>query len=410
MDVVVVGAGQAGLQVAASLRDHGHDGRVVLLGAEDDAPYQRPPLSKHYLGGPGGSRSVALRGPAWFAEHGIDLRTGTRVSAIDRAARSVRLADGTPVGYDHLVLALGARPRRLPVPGADLTGVVTLRSLPDAEALRLALARDVLDVVVIGAGFLGLELAAAARTLGHTVTVVERAAAVLPGALSAPTADALAAAHRQQGTTLLLDRRVEGFLGRDGAVRAVQLADGTRLAADLVVVAVGAVPRTGLARAAGLAVGDGAPAGVEGVEVDAALTTTDPAIRAVGDCAAFPCPVGGARIRVESVQNAVDQARFVAASLLGTAAGPTYSDLPWFWTSQHGLTVQIAGRAAGRDRTRTLGDPGSGRFSTLRFGDGVLRCVESVNRPAEHLAARRLLAAGTVVTAEVAGRADFALC
>ncbi|MDS0132690.1 MULTISPECIES: FAD-dependent oxidoreductase [unclassified Amycolatopsis] len=376
--VLVVGAGQSGFQAVASLRDRGFAGRVVLVGDEPGVPYQRPPLSKAYLAGTAGLEQLHLRGEDFFAEKDIELVAG-RVAEIDRAAAKVRLEDGRELGYDFLVLATGARNRTLPVPGADLPGVLTLRTRDDADRLRASL-EQAEQVVVAGGGFIGLEFASHA---GRPVTIVELQDRLLNRVATPEISAYFADLHRTAGHTVLLGQGVAALHG-DSRVREVELTDGTRLPADLVVVAVGVVPYTALAEAAGLPVRNG-------VVVDAHLRTADEKIFAIGDCANFPCVQAGAETRLESVQNAVDQARCVAAAITGTEE--PYASLPWFWTDQAGAKLQIAGILAGADRTVVAGDPAGGKFSVLSFRDDVLIAVESVNKPADHIAARRLFTA-----------------
>jgi len=376
--VLVVGAGQSGFQAVASLRDRGFDGRVVLVGDEPGVPYQRPPLSKAYLAGTAGLEQLHLRGEDFFAEKAIELVEG-RVKSIDREARKAKLEDGRELDYDFLVLATGARNRTLPVPGADLPGVLTLRTRDDADRIRASLERAG-NVVVAGGGFIGLEFASHA---GRPVTIVEAQDRLLNRVATPEISAYFADLHRTAGHTVLLGQGVAAMHG-DDRVREVELTDGTRLTGDLVVVAVGVVPETTLAEAAGLPVRNG-------VVVDAHLRTADERIFAIGDCANFPCVQAGAETRLESVQNAVDQARCVAAAITGT---PTpYASLPWFWTDQAGAKLQIAGILSGADRTVVVGDPAEGKFSVLSFRDDVLIAVESVNRPADHIAARRLFTA-----------------
>lgn len=403
MQVVVAGAGQAGLQTAASLREFGFAGTIVLVGAESVPPYQRPPLSKSYLTGPPGVDRVALRAPAFYRDRRIRLELDARVAEIDRAAARVRLSTGAWLRYDRLVCAFGAEPRQLDVPGADLDGVLTVRTVADADAVRSGLAVPGRRVVVVGGGFLGLELAAAVRDGDHAVTVVEAADRVLARVCSPAVAEHLAGVHRDRGTTVLTPLTVRALLDDDrGRVAAVELSDGRALPADLVLVAVGAVPRTGPAAAAGLVVEDG-------IVVDAALRTADPAVLAVGDCARFPGPDAGRTIRLESVQNAVDQARFVAAGICDGRAVGRYTELPWFWSAQFGENLQIAGLVTGGDQAVTVGDRAGGRFSVLGFAGDRLRSVESVNRPADHLAARRMLASGAGPSPVEAARPGYGL-
>ena len=376
--VLVVGSGQAGFQAAASLRDKGFTGRVVLIGDEPGVPYQRPPLSKAYLVGTAGADKLLLRPETFFERSEIELVNG-RVETIDRASASVVLSGGTKLGYDHLVLATGARNRRLSVPGVELRGVLALRTRDDADQLRAALGHAK-DVVVIGGGFIGLEFAAHA---GRRVTVVEAQDRLMARVATPGISAHFARLHETAGTTLRLGQGVAALHGSEGGVEAVELTGGTRLPADLVVVGVGVLPVTELAAAAGLAVDNG-------IVVDEQLRTSDPAVSAIGDCANFPSVHARCATRLESVQNAVDQARFVAARIVGEPA--PYDSVPWFWTDQLGAKLQIAGIGTGYDTTVVFGDPYEGKFSILSFLDGVLVVVESVNRPGDHISARRLLA------------------
>ncbi|MFG3258499.1 NAD(P)/FAD-dependent oxidoreductase [Streptomyces sp. NPDC048172] len=379
--VVVVGAGQAGQQAATALRAHGHSGRVVLVGEEtaSPVPYERPPLSKAFLTGSVPENELWPRPPAHYARHAIELVHGA-VTDLGRAERAVHLADGRTYAYDRLILATGSTPRVPPVPGVELRGVHALRTLADARAIRADLA-EADRVVVIGAGYLGLECAAAFRATGRRVTVVEALDRPLSRVAGARTAAHVARLHRERGTELLYGRRVRGLHGRGGRVASVELDDGAALPADLVLVAVGVTPRTGLAREAGLAVTDG-------VTVDARLRTADPAVSAIGDCAAYPDPRTGVPVRLESVPNALAQAEYVASGV-----ETPYAGLPWFWSGQFDSTVQIAGLGGGHDTEVPLGEEPSGAFSVLLFRGPDLLAVESVNRPGDHMAARRLLAA-----------------
>jgi 3-phenylpropionate/trans-cinnamate dioxygenase ferredoxin reductase subunit len=388
--VVVVGAGHAGVQVADSLRARGFHGDITVVGEETSLPYQRPPLSKDYLAEGATPAPLPLRGERFFAENRIALRTGVQAIAVDRARRTVSLDDGQVLPYTALVLATGARTRPLPVPGGELAGVHELQTLTDAKNLRRALTAA-RSVVVVGAGFIGLEFAAAARKHGVDVTVLEAADRPMGRALSPVMSDHFIGAHRHMGTDLRLGESLAALAGRDGSVAAAVGASGREYPADLVLLGVGVLPRDDLARTAGLAVDNG-------IVVDEHLRTADPAVYAVGDCT---------RGRLESVQNATDQARHVVETILGGTTD--YSALPWFWSNQGPLRLQIAGLTQPGDTAVVCGDVPGGRFSVLCFRDGRLRAVESLNRPADHMAARRVLAAGQSPTPEQVADPSFSL-
>ena len=387
--VVVVGSGQAGVSLAEGLRAAGSAARVTVVGAEAELPYERPPLSKDVLLGTVTVDTVRLRSRQWYADRDVDLRLATRVERIDRGTRTVLLDDGGVLAYDHLVLATGSRPRRLPVPGADLAGVQTLSTPADAVRLREQLSRA-RSVVVVGAGFVGLEVAAAATALGTRPVVVELADRVLARVAGPVVSAEVAARHLARGVDLRLGTGVTGLRGTDGRVTAVVTSAGEVLPADLVLVAVGSAPVPDLAAGAGLEFRDG-------IVVDETLTTGDPAISAIGDCCRFPSADGPTRL--ESVQNAVDQARHVAARLAGSAPpGAPYRQVPWFWSTQGDLKLQMVGVPGPRDDEVVRGDRAGGRFSVFRYAGDRLTCVESVGHPAGHLLGRRLLAAGTSPT------------
>lgn len=398
--VVIVGAGQAGSDTAAALRALGFAGPVTLVGDEGAVPYQRPPLSKAYLAGQLDAAELELRPEEFYDAHDIGRVRRDPVTRIDRDGRAVVLASGRTVPYDRLVLATGARPRLLPVPGAGLTGVQALRNLAEADALRRELA-GARHLAVIGGGFIGLELAATASGLGVRTAVVEAGTRVMGRTVSPEVSARLAAEHEAHGVELFLGREVTALEGdRDGHVRVVELNDGRRIPADVVVVGIGVLPAVELAADAELEVGDG-------ILVDARLRTSDRAVYAIGDCARFPSPHTAGRLRLESVQNASDQARHVAAELCGESA--PYTAVPWFWTDQYDLRVQIAGLVRAHDHRVTVGDP-AGRFSVLCFRDGLLVGAESVNRPADHMITRRLLASdGPRPTPDEAARPGFDL-
>lgn len=397
--IVIAGAGQAGYQTAASLRQEGWDGRIVLIGDEPGLPYQRPPLSKAYLLGKVQAQALRFRQAEWFEQNRVE-RIEARISAIHCAARSVTLADGQTLPYAHLVLALGARNRVPAVPGIAQDGVFGLRTLADADALSPRMA-DIKRVVVIGAGFIGLEFAAVAAARGIEVDVLEIGARPMARALSQPMSAAFDTAHRGWGVRLHYGQVLHSVLGEAGRATGVRTTSGKEIAADLVVYGVGVVPNTELASQAGLAVDNG-------VRVDALLQTEDPAISAIGDLVRFPSPWSAQPIRLESVQNAVDQARAVASRLAGKPTAP-YTALPWFWTDQGDMKLQIAGLSEGSDMPVLLGDAVARQFSVLCFRAGRLVAVESCNRPADHMAARKLLARHTDLSVAQATEAGFDL-
>lgn len=398
--VAIVGAGQAGFQTASSLRQEGFAGRIVLVGDEPGLPYQRPPLSKNYLAGECGLDEVWLRPEAFYEKQEIELVCGDPVTALDRRERALRLASGNAVGCDQIVLATGARFRPLPVPGADLDGVLPLRTLADADMLRERLT-EAGHAVVVGAGFIGLEFAAVAIAKGVAVHILEITRQPMGRVVSQPISQFFTAAHRGWGAEISLGAGVARILGEGGRVRAVETTDGRVLPADLVLVCIGVLPNTELAREAGLAADNG-------IVVDDHLATADPAVSAVGDCANFPTRFCVSRVRLESVQNGVDQAREVAARIAGKRVAP-YDKVPWFWSDQRELKLQIAGITLGHDNAVLRGEPESGAFSVFCFKGPRLLGIESVNRPADHIAARRLLAGDPRLGPEEAADESFDL-
>lgn len=383
--MLVVGAGEAGVRVAASLRELGHDEPILLLGDEPHPPYQRPPLSKAFLDGTADHDTLALRTPDFFREARIEVRTGRPVADLeidDSGAGSARCAGGDTVTFDHLVLATGARARTLPIGGADLDGVCTLRSLHDAETLRARLA-TAHRVVVLGAGYIGLEAAAVASARGLDTTVVERENRLLSRVSAAPLSEFLLDRHRTWGVRFELDTEVREIVGDSGRVQAVKLADGRELPADLVVVGVGAVPGTELAEKLGLEVR-------RGIVVDTEGRTSRRGVFAAGDCTVLPHPhLPGELLGVESVHNANDQARAVAAAVAGVAPPPPA--VPWFWSDQRDLKLQIAGISSGHDRYVVRSSSSGKDVTVLYYREGALIASESVNRPKDFMAVKRAL-------------------
>ncbi len=366
--IVIVGGGGAGFAAAQRLRALGFDGRLTMLGADDDVPCDRPNLSKDYLAGTAQEDWIPLQGPKFYEKHGIDLRLGCEVAAIDAGARQVRLAGGEAIGYDALLVATGAEPRRLPLPGFDRPNVFALRSLADARAIIAACA-DARTVAFVGAGFIGMEAAGALRTRGLGVHVVEAGEVPMERALGRELGEFLTGLHRAQGVTFHLRAGVVGFDGR-----ALSLEDGTTIGADLVVVGVGVAPRTQLAAAAGLEVDDG-------IVVDARLQASVPGIYAAGDVARFPH--AGGRVRIEHWVHALRQGQAVAANMLGAARD--FADVPFFWTHHQGVELRCTGYMAGWDEVRIDGEPSSRDFTARYHRAGRLVAAASVGRDRENL-------------------------
>jgi 3-phenylpropionate/trans-cinnamate dioxygenase ferredoxin reductase subunit len=396
--VAIVGAGHAGFQVAASLRQHGYGGRVCLINDEAGLPYQRPPLSKAYLKGEGRPDSLMFRPDRFYREQSIELISDRAVS-IDRGARRLLLASGGSLDYGHLVLATGARNRLLDIPNANLPDVRYLRTLDDSEALRRRLVPGQ-RVVVIGAGFIGLEFAATARIRALEVDVVELGTRVMARAVTAEISDYFQDRHSAAGIGIRLGVQATSIEGNGAKVTGVSLSDGRHLPADLVVVGVGVLPNVELADQADLPV-------AAGIIVDAQLRTADAAISAVGDCALFASPRFGASLRLESVQNAADQARCVAARLTGDAKA--YDGLPWFWSDQGEDKLQIAGLTTGYDHVVVRGDRAQRSFSAFCYRSGQLVGIESVNRASDHVFGRKILAMNRSIQPEQAADPGFDL-
>ena len=394
---IIVGASQAGLQVAESLRGEGFDGPITLIGEEAHPPYQRPPLSKALLTGETTEDRLILRGPELLAKRNIELLTGARAVAIDRQASSVRLSDGRSLPYRGLALTTGGRARALPIPGADLDGVVTLRTIEDSRRIAAGIAKAS-AVAVVGGGFIGLEIAAAARKAGKPVVVLEALERLLARSSAPFVSDFFLDLHRSHGVDVRLATQVTAFAG-DGHVRGVVTGDGKTHPADLVVVGVGIVANSELAQDCGLAC-------ERGIVVDDCSRTADPAIVAAGDCTARRM-ADGTLLRLESVQNAIEQGKSAAAALVGRAR--PFTAAPWFWSDQFDVRLQMAGLSAGHDRIVVRGAPQERRLSVFYFRGERLIAVDSVNRAPDHIAARRLLDAGKSPTFAQAADEGFAL-
>jgi 3-phenylpropionate/trans-cinnamate dioxygenase ferredoxin reductase subunit len=379
--IVIIGAGQAGGAAAAMLRQFGHEGPITLLGEEPIAPYQRPPLSKAWLKGEAGEEELLLKGEGFYGEHAIELRLGAVAVAIDRHAKTVELQDGEQLAYDILILATGARPRKLAIPGCELAGVLELRTAADAEALKAALSPG-RRLAVIGGGYIGLEVAASARALGCEAVVLERESRLLARVASEPLSDFFHAYHQARGVAFELGCAVEALEGEGGHVTGVKLSCGRTIACDAVLVGVGAQPNIELAAAAGLDCGNG-------IVVDLEARTSDPDVFAIGDCTWRPLPLYGVDFRLESVPNALEQARQAASAICGRPAPAP--ETPWFWSDQYDLKLQIAGLAFEPDQRVIRGDVDAGKFAVFHLSGGRVLAVEAVNAPAEFMGGRLLI-------------------
>jgi len=396
--IVIVGGGHAGFQLAAELRQSGCEERISLINNEPHLPYQRPPLSKEFLKGGGDSRDVIFRSEAFFKDHRIEL-VSDHVAAVDCTARRISLQKGGSLKYSHLVLATGARNRSLEMPNADHENVRYLRSLADSEAIRQRL-DWAKQVVVIGAGFIGLEFATTAAAKGLEVNIVELAPRIMARAVSPEVSTHFQARHEAAGCRIHCARSVFAIEALNGRLQCVVLDDGRKLAADLVIVGIGVVPNVELAMALG-------QSSREGILVNQYLSTVDPSISAIGDCALFACGQRKAAVRIESVSNATDQAKCLAARLIGHVR--PFDTVPWFWSDQGGAKLQIAGLIEGSDERVVRGDPDEDSFSVFCYRDGALLGVETVNRAGDHMAARRLLAAGATIHPDEAADLSFDL-
>ncbi|WP_327266561.1 FAD-dependent oxidoreductase [Streptomyces sp. NBC_01232] len=368
---VIVGAGLGGAKAAQTLREEGYDGPLVLIGAEQERPYERPPLSKGYLLGTQEREAVYVHPQQWYSEHDVDLRLGATATALDTAARRVTLADGRRVEYSRLLLTTGSSPRRLPVPGADLDGVLYLRRLADSDRLKAAF-RPGATVVVIGAGWIGLETAAAARAAGCEVVVLESAELPLLRVLGREVAQVFADLHRDHGVDLRFGVQITAITGDDGTADGIRLGDGTRIAADTVVVGVGITPNTGLAEDAGLTVDNG-------IVTDEHLRTSVPDVYAAGDVANAHHPFLGRRIRVEHWANALNQPQAAARAMLGRE--DAYDRLPYFFTDQYDLGMEYTGyvEPGGYDRVVFRGSTATREFIAFWLSGGRVLAGMNVN-------------------------------
>ena len=397
-DIVIIGAGHAAGQVVASLKQHKFEGRITLIGDEPWLPYQRPPLSKKYLAGELAADRLFFKPESFYEDDRIRVLLDTRAAGIDRTKKRVLTDSGEAITYDKLVLAVGAQPRRVDLPGADLAGIFYLRTIADVDGIRASL-KEARHLAIVGAGYIGLEVAAVAATLGVDVTVIEAMDRVMSRVVSPQVSAFYQDAHRKHGVKLLLSTAVEGFLG-DDRVSAVRTGDGDRIAADFVVIGVGIEPNTALATEAGLAVNNG-------VVVDCRCQTSDPDIFAVGDCTYHPNRLLGRDVRLESVHNALEQAKTAAANLCGQVN--EYAQVPWFWSDQYDLKLQIVGLSEGYDEIVIRGEPASSAFSCLYLKNGRLIAIDAINQPRDFMQSKKLIAEGAVIDQELLSNPAIAL-
>lgn len=395
--VVIVGAGHGAGQVAASLIQKKFDGSITMIGEEPWYPYQRPPLSKKYLAGEMPAERLYFK-PVSFYEDAVDVVLGSRVTAIDRQERRVSTAAGIQYPYDALVLAVGSRPRTMAVDGAGLAGIHYLRGIDDVDGIRAEMAPGK-RLVIVGAGYIGLEVAAVAATLGLEVTVVEMEARVMSRVVSAELSAYYQDVHVAHGVNLMLSTGVTGFTGQE-RVDGVHLGNGETVAADLVIIGIGIVPNIELAESCDIDVGNG-------IVVDDHCRTSDPNVYAIGDCTWHPNSILGHELRLESVHNALEQAKTAAGNICGEDLA--YSQVPWFWSDQYDLKLQIAGLSQGFDQTVTRGEPSSHAFSVLYLRDGQVIAIDAVNSPKDFIQAKPLIASRAQIDPDRLADSDIAL-
>lgn len=396
--ILIAGAGHGAGQVVATLKQYKYQGKIILVGDEPHLPYQRPPLSKKFLAGDLPAERLYFK-PASFYEHPqIEIRLGERIVSIDRSARQVTTADGVELSYDKMVLALGSRVRKVDLPGCNLPGIHYLRNIADVDAIRADMANSK-RVVIVGAGYIGLEVAAVCRQRGLEVTVVEMADRVMSRVVSPNVSDFYQLEHTTQGVKLLLSTGLAAFEGKR-RVKAILTDDGQSIPADFVVVGVGIQANTELAEAAGLDVDNG-------IVVDDQCQTSDANIYAIGDCTSHPNDIYGRRLRLESVHNALEQAKTAASNLCGVETH--YTQVPWFWSDQYDLKLQIAGLSQGHDQVILRGDPSSRSFACLYLREGALIAVDAINSPRDFMQSKPLIAKRTIVDPEQLARTDLAL-
>jgi len=400
-DIVIVGAGHGGAQAAIALRQHKFEGSIMMIGRDSEPPYERPPLSKEYLARDKEFERIYIRPPQFWADKGVELRLNSTVTAVDPAAHALTLADGSTVEYGKLIWATGGDPRRLPLPGADLSGIHGVRDRADADRMMAELDGGAKNIVVIGGGYIGLEAAAVLTKLGCKVTLLE----ALPRVLARVAGEELSAfyqeEHAAKGVNIRLDVSVDSLVGEGGKVTGVKLADGEMIPADMVIVGIGIVPAVAPLIAAGAA-------GANGVDVDELCRTSLPDIYAIGDCAAHANGFAdNAVIRLESVQNANDMANTAAKDIMGEAQ--PYHALPWFWSNQFDLKLQTAGLSIGHDQTVLRGDPAARSFSVIYLKGGKVIALDCVNAVKDYVQGRKLVEAGAIIEPELLADANTPL-
>ena len=389
--IVVIGGGQAAAQAIQSLRMGGYTGELTLVGEEPALPYQRPPLSKAYMKGEFAEERLYFKPAAWYADNNVELVLSTRATAINRTHRKVELEHGGHLDYDALIIATGSRPRGLPIDGADLEHVYALRGLADVERIRPQMVAG-RSILIVGAGYIGLEAAAVAQQMGLKTTVLEMAPRVLARVTSPVMSEFYETEHRRQGVDIRTETSLSKLEGKGGAVTAAQLSDGTKLGADIVLVGIGILPNEELAKDAGIACNNG-------ILVDRDARTSDPRIFAAGDCASRPLVHFGRAGRLESVHNAIEQGKLAAAAILGKPR--PNEDCPWFWSDQYDLKLQIAGLSAGYDQIVVRGSPEDRKFAAFYLKNGTLIAVDAINSPPEFLASKKLIMSGAKLSADI---------
>jgi len=396
--VVIVGAGHAAGQLVATLKQLKFTGDITLVGEEPWFPYQRPPLSKKFLAGTLPAERLYVKPESFYSDPSISVLRNTRVESIDRAKKTVATSDGKSLHYDALVLALGARPRQIELPGANLDGIHYLRTISDVQDIRGSLIENC-KLTIVGAGYIGLEVAAVASQLGARVTVVEQLERVMSRVVCPEVSSFYDAEHRRHGVNLLLGTAISAFSG-DGHIESVDLQSGEKLESDLVLVGIGVLPSTEVASQAGLSVDDG-------IVVDDRCQTEDPSIFAVGDCTNHPNALVGKRLRLESVHNALEQAKTAASNICGV--DKQYAQIPWFWSDQYDLKLQIAGLSSGYDKVIVRGDMSARSFACLYLRDGQLIAVDAINKPRDFVQGKVLIVNKAVIDTRMLANPELAL-